>query len=85
MESAGLSAEELAAALGVPSAALNGWLSGNIPVPAWVLPSVSVVELVTPAARKEARGTATPQIAPVRKSVSSQTGGRHPFARIEDL
>ncbi len=85
MEKAGLNAEELAAALGVAATALNGWLNGSVPVPAWVLPSVSVLGLVTPAARKEARGTAHPEAAPVRKSVSSQTGGRHPFARIEEL
>lgn len=85
MEQAGLNAEELAAALGVPSAALNGWLSGAVPVPAWVLPSVSVLELVTPAARMAARGMASPETAPVRKTVSSQSGGRHPFARIEEL
>jgi hypothetical protein len=75
MEKAGLTNDDLAGALGVPVAALNGWLGGSIPIPAWVLPAVSVIELVTPEARR----------APARKTVSSQPGYRHPFARIEEL
>jgi len=89
MEKAGLAGDELAGALGVPVAALNGWLSGNVPVPAWVLPSVRVLELVTPSARLEARGTlstnAVQEAVPARKTVSSQPGYRHPFSRIEEL
>lgn len=79
MEKAGLTVTELAALLGTRVACLQGWLSGAERVPARVQSFLSVQDLLTPAAaRNAAKGRG-------RQTEQRNSATRHPFSRIEEL
>lgn len=78
LDLAGLTKAEFATVFDVPVASVQDWLTGARPIPSWVLPSIRVFELLSPAERSR-----------LLKNPAARTAGGtanlHPFARIEDL
>jgi hypothetical protein len=76
---AGLSKTAFASVFQVPVSSVQEWMAGDAPIPEWVLPSLRIFELLTPALQQQVVKRPLP---PVR------VGGRrnaHPFSRIEEL
>ncbi|MBC7924606.1 MAG: helix-turn-helix domain-containing protein [Bryobacteraceae bacterium] len=84
IQRAGLTTDELADHLRVSRNSIDSWLSGAKPVPHWVPASLAVLSLLKPEKPRQSSHS-TVWESPLRKSVSSQSDHRHPFARIEDL
>lgn len=85
MKKAGLSNGEFSAIFGIAPTVLQDWLGGHRPVPSWVLPTIQMLYLLSPAVRQRLL-----QEHPVRESVQPSPAEpkqirSHPFARIEDL
>jgi hypothetical protein len=78
MELAGLDRATISTVFGVSSETIGEWLSGKRPIPSWVLPSIRILELLTPAARRNF--IRNPAVRAGRKSVNS-----HPFSHIDEL
>jgi hypothetical protein len=78
MDYAGLTKTKFAEVFGIPLELVQDWLSGQRSVPAWVLPSVHIFELLTPSERR--RFTSAPAARSGRNPAKV-----HPFARIEEL
>lgn len=85
MEKAGLTNGEFSAIFGISPNVLQDWLGGHRPVPSWVLPTIQMLYLLSPAVRQRLL-----QEHPLRESVDSPPSEpkrirSHPFSRIEDL
>ena len=78
METTGLSHAELAGIFGVTVSSLQDWLAGRRPVPSWTLPSMAVLDLLTPVARMTIRNGLPAERA-------KRPAAPHPFSRIEEL
>ena len=79
MDYAGLTKASFSLVFGVPVDVVQSWLDGQEPIPAWVISSIHVFELLSPAQRKRF----------LRPGVARAAGGNpakvHPFSRIEEL
>jgi hypothetical protein len=84
MDRAGLSEAEFSAIFGISPGLLQDWLAGTRPVPSWVLPTIQMLYLLSPAVRQRLLRDMPLQQGkmpePPRKQIKS-----HPFSRIEDL
>jgi len=84
MEKAGLTETEFSAIFGISPGILQEWLGGLRPVPSWVLPTIQMLYLLSPAVRQRLF-----QDHPVQQAIKQQPELKqlrsHPFSRIEDL
>ncbi len=84
MEKAGLTNAEFSAIFGISPGILQDWLGGLHPVPSWVLPTIQMLYLLSPAVRERLF-----QGRPLREAMKQQAEPKqirsHPFSRIEDL
>lgn len=78
MEYAGLTKASFAEVFGISLEMVHDWLSGGRLIPAWVLPSIHIFELLTPLERRRF-------MAPPTLRSGRNPGKIHPFARIEEL
>jgi DNA-binding transcriptional regulator YiaG len=78
LDLAGLSKTEFAAFFGIPVASVQSWLNDERPTPSWVLPSIHMLELLTPAARRSLMKSPPPRN-------GNKPVNRHPFSRIDEL
>ena len=77
MQYAGLTKTTFAEVFGIAQETVEQWLNGEGSIPAWVLRSVHIFELLTPSERKRF-------MRPLNGSVRNPAK-THPFARIEEL
>jgi hypothetical protein len=85
MEKAGLTNGEFSAIFGVSPSLLGDWLGGQTPVPTWVLPTIQMLYLLSPAVRRRLlQDHPTPESVTSSQSAPKQIRS-HPFSRIEDL
>lgn len=84
MERAGLTNTEFSAIFGIAPGVLQEWLGGLRPVPSWVLPTIQMLYLLSPAVRQRLF-----QERPLQEALKQQPEMKqiraHPFSRIEDL
>jgi hypothetical protein len=78
LDLAGLSKAQFAGFFGLPVSSVESWLAGERPIPSWVVPSIHMLELLTPAARRSLMKSPPPRN-------GTRPVNRHPFARIEEL
>ena len=78
MEYAGLSRTGFSEVFGIPLEMVQEWLSGERPIPDWVLTAIHIFELLTPSERRRLARR------PAGKSTRNPAK-MHPFARIEEL
>ena len=77
MSYAGLTKATFAEVFGVSQEMVEQWLNGKGSIPAWVLRSVHIFEMLTPSERK--------RFLCARNGSSRNPAKSHPFARIEEL
>jgi hypothetical protein len=77
MQYAGLTKATFAEVFGIAQETVEQWLNGEGSIPAWVLRSVHIFELLTPSERKRFM---CPPNGSARNPAKT-----HPFARIEEL
>lgn len=84
MARAGLTETEFSAIFGLTPGLLQDWLEGIRPVPSWVLPTIQMLYLLSPAVRQRLL-----QDMPLQQSRKPEAQRKqiksHPFSRIEDL
>jgi hypothetical protein len=84
MARAGLTEAEFSAIFGLTPGLLQDWLEGIRPVPSWVLPTIQMLYLLSPAVRQRLL-----QDMPLQQSRRPEAQRKqiksHPFSRIEDL
>jgi hypothetical protein len=84
MSRAGLTEAEFSAIFGITPGLLQDWLKGTRPVPSWVLPTIQMLYLLSPAVRQRLLQDMPLQQARKPESQRKQIKP-HPFSRIEDL
>ena len=84
MEKAGLTNAEFSAIFGVSPGTLQDWVGGLRPVPSWVLPTVQMLYLLSPAVRQRLFQDRPLQDA-LKQPAEPKRIRSHPFSRIEDL
>ena len=80
MDYAGLTKASFAAVFGVPIEAVQCWLTGQEPIPAWVISSIHLFELLSAAQRNRFLRPGA-----VRPAGAANPAKAHPFSRIEEL
>jgi hypothetical protein len=78
MDYAGLTKASFASIFGVPVGMVQNWLAGQEPIPAWVISSVHIFELLSTAQRKRF-------LRPSAARGGKNPAKVHPFSRIEEL
>lgn len=79
LEKAGISTTEFATTFGVRAGTVQNWMTGRARIPGWVMPTLQIFNMLTPAGRR--RFLKHPKPRPPKLNASQV----HPFARIEEL